>query len=153
MSRARIECYSSNNGKYLNDGDCFEEELLKNFIYWAKQKSNEEWHVVLTKELESRNGERHVQDILNDVFDRNVDLDFEFAKELKLYDMIMSDCLMPKSDLGKAIIELCSHSDLIFIVTRKWYMKTDSFDIEFEVCHLDNNRECFNDIITNKILE
>jgi len=153
MSRATIECWSSKNGMYLNNGTCFEGQLLASFIHWGKEKDNEEWYIILTKEVESRKEERHVQDILHNIFDTNVDIDFDFANNLKLYDTITSDCLMPISDLGKAIIELCIYSNLIFIVSRKFFLKKDYLTIDFEACTLDYNREGYDDIIANKILD
>ncbi len=60
----------------------------------------------------------------NRLFDEGVELDFEFAKQLKVYDIVSSDCFSYKTEEGKEILDLCRILGVDFILSARHWNNT-----------------------------
>ena len=148
-TKASMDFWSSNDGEYLLNGNCFENELLKEFNYWNKAPNRLGYILILDKYLQSRKGEYHDQDLLRNLFhstNEDIVIDFNFAKSLNIFEVIYPNCFTCKTEAGKALIELSY--DLRFIVSKKNYITKENINIEFEVCHADYVNDCHKSLIT-----
>lgn len=154
VKKVFVNCYSSEDGKYLWQGSCFENELLKTFEDCAKpcgKIKKSKWVKVLEKECKTIKTS-HPQDKLHEIFDNHVYIAYEFAEKLNLFDVLMADVLIKKdNEIGRAMLELCSNADLRFIVCKKYYLDSETMEIDFEVCHHDNFYPCHNAMIKGEL--
>jgi len=144
-------CWSSNDGEYLFKGNCFEEELLKEYeeclkANWCK---NEKWLSLLINEVNK--GGKHAQDILDEIFRENTKLHYSFSEKLNLFDIIEVECFASKNEIGDAIIHLCGLCGMRFIVSRKGYRSINEMWIDFEVCHEDYDHDCHKALVNQSI--
>ena len=146
-------CWSHDDGKYLLNGDCFENELLRQFKECLEYNAynGDDWVITLNNHLKQEKGSMHEQDILNAIFIEKISLDFDFAEKLNLYDVLSIDCFTETSKLGSAIRELCSVANSTFIVSKKHYTSKEVIRIDFEVCHFDNVNECHKALIKQQL--
>ena len=141
MNKVNIWCWAHNKGENLYRGNCFEnallEELEENKKYFVDDKNFK----LLFAKLEELKGTQHPQDILDTIFRDNVTIDFNFARQLKLYDIINADCFCSETDIGKALIYLMWVADLRFVLYMRNWSSTNELTVEFELTHCDNERE------------
>jgi hypothetical protein len=76
-------------------------------------------------------------DYLFEGFINTVTMDFNFASELKLFDIISGACFSSECELGKILVELVSDMEVSFIVNTREFLTPDRMRISFEVCHSD----------------
>lgn len=70
----------------------------------------------------------------------SIELDYDFAKGLNLYDIIDIDCFDNHESTADAIKFLCRN--ISFIVSKKEYLGKDLIQISFESCHCNYVDEC-----------
>ena len=143
--------WAMEDGKFLIRGTCFEGELLEEYKELKKSGYFKEakWMKLLEKEINK--GEKHPQDVLDEIFNDNVSLDFDFAKELKQYDIIKAECFTQKNELGAAILQLIVMADSHFIIHRREFESKNNLKLHFEVCHGDSEFECHNELIKGNV--
>jgi hypothetical protein len=143
MNQVNIWCWTSNGGQYLYRGDCFENALLEELKKTKEYFANDKKFKLLFAKLEELKGTNTPQDILDTLFQNNVTMDFEFAKQLKLYDVITPDCFYSETEVGKALIYLMDFAEFSLVLYfRKWHA-TDGISLEFELAHQDTEKEVF----------
>ncbi len=155
MRNTEIQCWSSNNGEFLFEGQSFDETLLLQFQSCCEMSytKNDKWVNLLKNRLKNKEeGEHNDQNVLYAIFTRLISIDYDFAKSLSLFDILDSECFTAKDELGDALIQLCVMADLTFIVTRKKYTSKESIAIDLEVCHCDYDRDCQKALITQSII-
>lgn len=153
MKKTVTFCYASNQGEFLNDGECFETALLNEFEWASKTKWRKqyEWLHLLIKYFDARKGKNQDEVILSRLFSDKMLLDYNFAKTLNLFDVLTAECFTGIGELGRAMRRFCINSELQFIVTRKTYRGIRFLEIELEVCSEDYLRDCLKALITQSI--
>lgn len=61
------------------------------------------------------------KDILYELFNEHVTINYDFAKSLNMFDVIQSTCLIPNTEIGRALIDFVGISDLSFIFYMRSY--------------------------------
>lgn len=152
LPKVKIWGWSHNDGEYLWRGDSFEEGLLMELEhYLTYYPDNADLRLLISKVEES---ERSVpEDFLFNLLITNLTLDFEFAKQLKLFDIITPTCFSTETAIGKALITLMEYADFRFILFRRNWDTMNEIEVEFEVCHMDYDREVHSALIINGRLE
>jgi len=142
MNNVTIWFLAHNDGENLYRGNCFENALLEELEYTKKHFADDKDFKLLFATLkELKRPRHHPQDILHDLFREHVTIDFEFAKQLKLYDIINPNCFCSETEIGKALISLIDIADLRFILYMRNWSATNEISIDFEVTHCDFERE------------
>ena len=102
----------------LEQDDAFTNVLYGHFLVELKeQPKNPKYKLLLSKIGDGRDS----LFLFDKLFDEGVELNFEFAKQLNLYDIVSSDCLSAKTKEGEAILYLCNALSVNFIVgARHW---------------------------------
>lgn len=141
MNKVNIFCSARKEGKYLLRGNCFENALLEELEESKKYLPDNEHngYKILFDEIE---GKGYPEDTLLTLFEENVNIDFEFAKQLKLYDIITVNCFYSDTEIGKALICLIGDfTEFRFILYERSWVETNEIEISFEVADCDNGRE------------
>ena len=146
MNKVDIWPFAHNDGENLFRGDCFENALWEELESSKKYTPNKHFQLLFDK-LEELKGNRSPQDILEILFHENVNIDFEFAKQLKLYDIICPDCFYSQTDIGQALIYLLNFASLRFVVSVKEWHATNHMTVEFEMAHWDYVKKLHKELI------
>ncbi len=145
--KVNIWCWAHNHGENLFRGDCFEAALLEELEEAKKHHADNEGLKLLFKKLEELEGTHHQQDILDNLFNDHVTINFEFAKQLKLYDILNADCFFSETDIGKALVWLMRTADFRFVLYMRNWSATNEITVEFEITHSDYEREVHSKLI------
>jgi hypothetical protein len=133
----------------FHDLDGLYEIIHMGFDELKKQNSlsNVEWLHSLNQVIQDLDTKK-----IYELLTENISMDFDFAKELKLFDTISCNCLTYNNLIGKGLIEIMRYTDCIFIVSKRRFMFTDLLDIELSVCHIDFESDLHDYLIgtTNK---
>lgn len=141
MGKTIFHCYTRDNGEDLFRGNSFESALLEELEEMKTYFSDKKYVKILSEKLNELKGLQHPQKTLNSIFKNDLSLDFEFARQLKLYDVISANCFVSETEIGKALIEHIRYSDLYFILHDRFWSRTDIIEVEFDVAHADYLRE------------
>lgn len=150
MNKVQIWCHAHYDEKNFYVGNSFENALLEELEHTKKTYPNDKSFKFLFEELERLKGKKHPEDTLWDVFYNDVIIDFEFAKQLKLYDIIDSYCFSSRNNKGKALIELINTADFRFILYRRSWSGTNEIELDFEVSHVDKHLEIWQKFIKHE---
>ena len=149
MKKANIYIYS-----YINT-DLKEEKIITFPKYLSKcveeeesdftdDKKNGRYGIGLTalfkeiKKMQGSRGNEHRVDILNEIYQEEYYLDFDFAKSLQRFDIIYNNCFKFKSNMGEALIRYVIDPDIKFLVIeRRW--ENSKLSIELLAVHCDND--------------
>lgn len=127
---------ASDNGKFLHGAGSLG-EILYNTLTNACEKSPDDTQYRYLLDLL---GKEEVSDFdvwFYERISKELSMLNNFAKELKLYDILSPACLMSKTKLGKVIINLLEVAELkIVLVARSWY-SPDHLFLDFELCSWD----------------
>jgi hypothetical protein len=123
--------------KDFSDKNYFEEialsEISKNiqmpFGYYTLDNISKK-----IKEIKSIHNESE-QDSMYRILSENLELDFEFAKELNLFEIINTQCFDDDTILKKELITLLYGYS--FLLIRKGYLTKDEVELEFRVFDTD----------------
>ena len=143
MKKVNIWPWAHHEKKFLLKGDCFEENLLEQlkeeFEYYKDRSDTEgyKYSNLLYAKLEELKDTGYPQDILHTLFMEHVTLDFEFARQLNLYDVLRGGCFISESDVGKALIYLICNSQNVFILYQKRWVSAEEISLEFEMTYTD----------------
>jgi len=135
--RITIWAFAQNEDQDFYAGSCFEEALylkLKESKHYEIEQPQCE--LLLNSIL---NKENHPQDELCDLFHENVLIESNFATRLAIGDIIKPECFYSESEIGEAIINLLKDADFIFILRYREWSSTTDLELNFHVCHTDNN--------------
>lgn len=143
MNQVIIWCWTYNGGENLYRGDCFENALLEELKKSKEYFADDEKFKLLFAKLEELKSTESPQDILYTLFLDNVTMDFEFAKQLKFYDVISADCFCSETDVGNALIYLMEYAAFSFVVYFKKWESTNQISFDFVVTHEDNEKEVY----------
>ena len=92
------------------------------------------------------NKENITQDDIYRVFELHVKLDYDFAKQLNMLDVVGWDCFLFEKEEGEVLRALLDSADLLFVVAKKTWRTKDKIDIEFEATDTDFQEEAINNI-------
>ena len=102
----------------------FTQVLYENILVKLDGHSDKEKYSILLSKLDVVNPMFG----FNRFFDEGIELDFEFAKQLNVYDIVSSNCLSFKTEEGKLILDLCETLGVDFVVSaRHWNSKNDLY--------------------------
>ena len=152
-----IFCFNiSADGEYCYHNSFFTEPIYDEYQEQVKENKNSKTCKIIGDaiEREKKNPDRiatHPHDILDDLFCKNIFLNFDFAKSLNLFDIVWIDCFTPKNELGKAIWQVTKMSGLLFIVSEKSYYSQDTLELTFEVTIDYDYFDCHRKLITQEI--
>jgi hypothetical protein len=144
MQEVSIYPWARNRAENLYKGTCFENALLLELEEALLHFPDDKRFKLLDQA--SKAGKQHPQDVLHGIFTDNLTLDFSFAKELKLYDIITFGCFIGKDELGLAMIELLEASEMLFILTERQYETVNKISLDFEVCNPDCKYSLFSEL-------
>ena len=135
---SKVEITIRENGDYLYDDDESLECILLRKINSPYYSELKEVKLVLQK-IKQLKDKKHPTCILYDLFYKNVSIDFQFAKDLKLYDNINHQCFTSKTKIGKALIHILSNTarGLQYILFLKTWQSADEISLEFILSHDD----------------
>lgn len=151
MNEVNIWCWTYNGGEFLYKGDCFANALLEELKATKKFFADDEKFKLLFAKLKELKKTDTPQDILETLFEENVTMDFEFAKQLRLFEVISSDCFYSETEVGEALISLMGFAGFSFVLSfKKWY-GTDYLYLELEVAHRDTEEDVFLRLSKEKI--
>jgi hypothetical protein len=148
MNKVNIFCWAHNNGENIL-GDCFENFLWEELKYNQKKHGDLNEFKLLFDEIEK--SKQHPQDVLNYRFRENVTLDFEFAKQLRLHDVLCAECFSSNTEIGRALINLIVRSEIRFILFLRYWNSTNEITVEFELSSDSREREVFLKLRRNQI--
>lgn len=137
MQECFFNVYSFGRDESFYRGDCFENALLEELENSKEYDADNESNKLLFKEIENGNKRCHPQDLLDELFRKNVFIDYDFAKTLNLYDVLSAKCFESNNKIGKAIIKLMDWVGFKFILYSKEFYDKESFTFDFDVCHTD----------------
>lgn len=141
--------YASNNAENLYDGDCFEECLLKN-LEKSKKYGLEKEMMILIKHLKEKKSNMHNQDALNELFQTEIFLDYDFALKLNRLDIIDSYVFRYKTDIGKAIKSLLEYCEMRFVLEKRTWISENEICLDFEATHEEFDSQCIFNIQNGK---
>jgi hypothetical protein len=125
----------------LYRGDSFESALYEELLDTKKYNSDDKDFMLLFAKLEELKDTQSEGGIMYDLFRDNITLDFDFTKDLRLFDIMRANCFYSETEIGKALIHLIEHAELEFVLcNRSWY-ETNKLVLEFEMTHCDYSRE------------
>jgi len=134
--------FSSEKGKFLWKGSSLEECLL---IPYENHKKDFDAITTRIKKYKT-----HPHDVIYESLVEDVYIDFDFAKNLQRLDIVEYDCLRTGTPIGKEIIDLINHSDLILIVSKKYWVNPNKIKIAFEVAFEDYEDKAMEYLIEGK---
>ena len=148
MNQVLKLAHAHHNGKYLQRGESFAEEILEEIKYLKKANITYQGQELLHQFLfESAEESRAIELILY-LFNEHVFLDYNFAKQLNLFETFNPVCLLADSELSRSLIALLESSSILFMVIFKRYPTMDSIYLELEAFIEVNHREVLCEAIT-----
>jgi len=102
------------------------------------------------KKIRNKKDFNHPQDDLLDLFKETVKLDFDFARELKLFDVVEANCFTISSKIGDSFIEILKEEHMVFIVTRRNWISKNKLELYFEVAEYGDSFELSSMIISGE---
>lgn len=133
--------YASSEGENLYAGNCFEECLLIN-LEEAKKYGLKNEMSILDNFIIEKNSFMHKQDVLNEIFQDELFMDYDFALKLKRLDIISGNVFRYKTDIGKSIKLLIEYCEMRFVLEKITWIKENHMIIDFEVTHADFELKC-----------
>lgn len=142
------------NGKYLNSVEETFDGLLLNVLLNKLEPGGHPEVDVLNDAIKTDSRynryKQAPQDVLFHLLFHNVKLDFDFAKDLKLFDVLTSDCFSRNNHITNALIYLMFYTDTEFVVVQRKFRDPDQLEIYLEPCYVDSVMELINDLITGR---
>jgi len=134
---SKVDIWITDNKEFIFEGDSFESAMMHKINYTYKNECKE--LKILRDKIEEHKNEMHPEQIIGDIFYENVSIDFEFAKQLKLYDTISSECFKSETEIGKALIYILSNTPYLFtyILYQRNWQSTNEIYLEFLLTHID----------------
>lgn len=138
MKELTICFWSSEKGLYLyKKGSCFQLALLEELEKCKEFKNTDlsilRDEVTKLKEIE----DFYLEDLIDKLIADNLTLDWEFASQLRLFDIIKPECFETKTLIGKGIIELFIRSGYEFIFYARSWETAHHLNLHFEVYNDD----------------
>ncbi|MBN2747623.1 MAG: hypothetical protein JXR34_12925 [Bacteroidales bacterium] len=130
--KVNIFITASNDGEFLDGVDSLGEMLHKTLKEANKQYPEDNNYSFLIEYLEN-NKVFDFDAWFHEEFPKHLTIINDFSKEINLYDAIYSDCLMSKTKMGKALIELLSYGDFKLVLTGRAWRTIDSLFLDFEL--------------------
>jgi small-conductance mechanosensitive channel len=151
MSYVNISCWTYNGGESLYKGDWFENALLEELKETKKFFADDEKFKLLFEKLEELKETDTPEEILGTLFQDNVTMDFEFAKQLRLFEVITPGCFHSETEVGKALIYLMDFADFSLVLSFRKWTSTDEIFLEFELAHRDTEEDVYLRLSKEKI--
>lgn len=133
--KVNIFITSSNNGEFLDGADSLGEMLLKTLKEANKRYPENNNFSYLIEYLETEKV-FYFDAWFHEEFPKHLTIINDFSKELNLYDAISAHCLMSKTKMGKALIELLSYGEFKLVLTGKTWWAIDNLLLDFELVSL-----------------
>jgi len=133
----KVDIWITDNKDFLYEGDSFESAMMLKINYTYKNECKE--LKMLRDKIEEHKNEMHPEQIIGDIFYKNVTIDFDFAKKLKLYDTITSECFKSETEIGKALIYILSttYYGFTYILYQRNWKSTNEIYLEFLLTHIE----------------
>lgn len=145
MGEVKLSFLSNRNDYYLHDSDhCMTDALVK------KLESFKKYHPKEAAVLYKAQIGKHLEDTLYNIANDDLTIDFEFAKNLKLFDTLSVRCLKSDTKEGKCLIELIYSADLRFMVYKREWSDINTIELYLPVCHTDYEHRLHIDLISGE---